>query len=138
MEDTTLFSFDDLSSEDLARLPAYVHALIRGLRPLFAKIDTDLLDDESRIIVVPLEKNPFLDIVVRPKDKTIPGLNIFASHGRCCLGLFQSEYIEANSYPDMDTVERVLQASQRYLEGITIVEHYTKRNHLIRKCNRSL
>jgi hypothetical protein len=130
------FTFADIAEEDLAALPLYVRVLIKNLKPIFQKIERTLLGENSIIAVVNYKSNAFLHIVIEPRNKEISNLQLFASKHSCSLGLFGGEYIESHGDPGVDSgnlINSLLSTTERYLEGFTIIEHYSKHNHLVRK-----
>jgi hypothetical protein len=130
------FTFADITEEDLAALPPYIRALIENLEPVFKKIEPALLGENSVIVAVNDESKPFLHIVVEPKNKEISSLSIFAEKHGCSLGMFGGDYIESHCDPGWDfdnLVNKLVSTTQRYLEGFTIINHYSKNNHLIKR-----
>jgi len=130
------FTFADIAEEDLAALPPYIRVLITNLEPIFEKIEPAFLGDNSVIVAVNDGSKSFLHILIEPKNREISGLSIFAQKHGCSLGMFGGEYIETHHDPGWDfddLVNKLVSTTQRYLDGFTIIKHYSKYNHLIKK-----
>jgi hypothetical protein len=127
-----MYLLDAVKSEDVSKLPAYVIKLFEALKPVLEKIDPDKIDkEESYIKIEPDGKQYRLTIVIDPKDKRVSQFDISACKGYFILGLAESEYMEDHSSPEKEAeelIKQVVSVVDRYISGITVVEHYDKRN----------
>jgi hypothetical protein len=68
-------------------------------------------------------------------DTNIPSLYLVASNQECILAFAEGEQIECHGKPERDDalVDIVVKTTERFLEGITVLESYNRQEKLIRK-----
>lgn len=127
-----MYLLDSVRSEDLNKLPSYAIKLYEALKPVLEKIEPNKINKEKSCIkIMPDGKQYFLMIVIAPIDKRVSQFDIFASKGQFILGLAESEYIEDQCNPGKDpegVIKQAVSLVDRYINGITVLVHYDKRN----------
>ncbi len=131
-----MLNIDKIQSEYINKLSPYRKRLFHELRPLLEKIVPNKITPESSIDIKQSKKDWILSVTLIPVNKNIPSLDLFASKNQCILYFVEHEDIECHRNPEADAdylVKEVISRMQKYLMGITIIEHYDKKNKLLRK-----
>jgi len=126
---------DIASLEHIYDLAPYAQELLRRLTPLLRRLDTDQLSASSFILIEKQGKNFVLVLEVNPSNKDVPSLGLRAYPKQCFLDLADSEYLEAHRIPPdwQELVDQVISETERYLNGVTIIERYDRNHKLIGK-----
>jgi len=127
---------DAVDQASVNKLCPYVQRLFQELRPLIENLDPSKIGDESKIEISPLKNDWSLNILIKPKEKNISALDIYASKAQCILGYAEAEQIECHKDPASNAdslIKAVVSHTATYLNGVTVVEYYNKKNNLFMK-----
>jgi len=128
---------DNLDLEKLSNLPSYVQRLFEALKPALAQINLNKINREKSKIDIEKNGRKWTFVInIYAKDERIPPLTLFASKKQCILGLAEHEEIECHTISQKDedgVIKEVVLAAEKYLKGITILEHYDKNNKVFKK-----
>ena len=127
---------DTIEKESVSKLCPYAQKLFEELRPLIENLDPLKISDGSKIEISPLKDDWSLYILIEPKDKNISALDIYASKSQCILGYAEAEQIECHKDPASDAdslIKEVVNHTTKYLNGVTVIEYYNKKNKLFMK-----
>jgi hypothetical protein len=119
---------------DKSQLCPYVRQLLEGLMPILAELDPAKVSESSRIEVIQDKRRPLV-IRIEPSDNFGQDLYISASEGQFMLGLAGGDYYECHGGAAAsmnDSVDEVLSMCSRYLQGVTIVDEYSRRGRRLR------
>jgi hypothetical protein len=116
------------------RLTSYQQELVDRLQPLVARLDAAKVTAESGLRIEKQGKSWDVRLLVEARDERIPGLKLTAAQSYCVLGFAQSEQVECHSDPGSRrwVVENVVELTERYLSGVTLVQNLDKRGRVIR------
>jgi hypothetical protein len=116
------------------RLTCYQQQLVDRLQPLVARLDRAKVTAESGLRIEKQGNSWDVRLLVEARDERIPGLNLTAAQSYCVLGFAQSEQVECHSDPSSSRglVDQVVELTERYLSGVTVVQHQDKRGRVIR------
>lgn len=113
----------------------FLYALAVKIKPLLCSVDEEKLSTTSRFNL-DLDKQE-LNVFIEAENMNIPFICLFASTKQYILGYADSEQIENHALEKSrdinDEVNILYEHIERYLNGITIIEHFNKKNILIRK-----
>jgi len=129
-----MLDIESVKTADLGSIAAYVPKLFESVTPLLQCVDKSLLSEKSGVTVHLGGRYPFLEVRIESNESDIPGVYLYATRGRCSLGIFGFEYLEDN-HPASDIeslIEQVCSYMRRYLEGITIVYYYARNGRLVK------
>ncbi|MBI5936122.1 MAG: hypothetical protein HY867_20650 [Chloroflexi bacterium] len=123
------------SLNNVQNLSAYVLAILNKLEPILERLDAAKLDDSSEVEISNERGDWVLRLAIVPADVNIPLLSLSASSQYCILAFAEGEQIECHSNPEADEslVDMVVESSEKYLGGITVIESYNRNGKLIRK-----
>jgi hypothetical protein len=124
------------SLEHKDRLALYAQELLDGLIPILKRLDPSQLSPSSCVVVEEQKRRGFIiNLRVIPSVENVPSLGLRAYPDQCILDYADSEQIEAHSIPPdwKYLVSRVLAETERYLNGITVIEHYDRSHKLVGK-----
>ena len=126
---------DTIERESVSKLCPYAQRLIEELRPLIENLDPSKIGDGSKVEISPLKDDWSLHISIEPINNSISGLDIYASKSQCILGYAESEQIECHRDPasDADLIKQVVDHTNKYLNGVTVIEYYNRKNKLFMK-----
>ena len=126
---------ETIQRESISRLCPYAQRLIEELRPLIENLDPLKTSNGSKIEISPLKDDWALHILIEPINNSISALDIYASKSQCILGYAESEQIECHQDPgsDADLIKQVVDHTKKYLNGLTVIEYYNRRNKLFMK-----
>ncbi len=128
----------DMSNDDVKILRPYIKNIYNGLKPILEKFDVNKLDDRSKIEILKQDDEGSLHIDLIPQNKDVFGLNLHASASQCILGYCYSEQLECHSNPEKsaDFIKaEILSAFEKYLDGVTVIQHYNQRGKLFKSLN---
>ncbi len=128
-----MINIASLSNEQ--NLSAYRLNLLNQLRPTLERLDVAKLDDKSTIEISEENGDWVLRLAIISTDVSIPPLFLIASNQQCNLGFADGEQIECHNNPEGDRalVDMVVKLTERYLDGITVLEYYNRYEKLVRK-----
>ena len=123
------------SLEHTDSLAPYAQELLDGLIPILERLDITQLSSKSYIAVENQKGGFVLRLEIIPGTEEIPLLDLWAGPDQCILGYADSEQIEAHGIPfDWKTlVSHVIVETERYLNGVTVIENYNRNRKLIKK-----
>ena len=126
---------DTIEQDSVSKLCPYAQRLFEELRPLLENLDSLKIGDGSKIEISPLKDEWSLHIWIEPVNNIISGLDIYASKSQCILGYAESEQIECHTDPasDADLLKQVVDHTNKYLNGLTVIEYYNRKNKLFMK-----
>jgi hypothetical protein len=132
-----MFLLDQIDQNEIDKLAPYSRKLFEALQPLIACIIPDTLDrNRSTIEILPSKRFHILEIEITAKAHRIPPLRMTSSGDYCILDLFEHEEVECHSsaerYGDR-LIKDIVPLVSQYLSGITILEHYDKKNRVFRR-----
>jgi hypothetical protein len=126
---------DNSYLQDKDKLAPYAQEILEGVIPLLERLDSDKLAPNS-FVLIGKERDGFVLLLnIVPNNKDIPLLNLYATFDQCILGFADSEQVEAHSIPNeyQGLVSIILATTERYFNGITIIEHYNKNHKMVKK-----
>lgn len=126
---------DTIEQDSVSKLCPCAQRLFEELRPLIENLDPLKIGDGSKIEIFPLKDDWSLHIWIEPVGNIISGLDIYASKSQCILGYAESEQIECHTDPASvtDLVKQVVDETNKYLNGVTVIEYFNRKNKLFMK-----
>ena len=117
------------------RLSPYQQELEERLQSVLDRLDRGQVTADSGLRIEREGRHWVLRLSVEARDDRIPGLNLYASPNQCILGFAQSEQLECHSQPGAvdNLIDEVVKLTERYLAGVTVIEHRDSRGRDIRK-----
>ena len=135
-----MLQIDNSKIENFNKLTGYQIELFNQLKPILIQIDNSLISEESNIKVFNNAGEWILEISIIPNVpkelKSYSLLNIFASKSQFILALAGGEYLECHhdaEYEISRDIESIMNYIKKYLNGITILEYYNKRNKILKR-----
>lgn len=112
------------NQEDISRLCPYAQMLLEKLVPMLQKIDSAKIGEESKIEIIQIEKDWSLYSLIKPRDKNIPALTLYASTTLCVLGYTDCEQLVCHKDPASDAdnlIEEIIDCTSKYLTELQLL-----------------
>ena len=128
----------DLKRDDLKILSPYAKGIYNGLKPILEKFDLNKLDAESKVEILKEDGKGTLHIDLIPLKKDVFSINLYASASQCILGYCNAEQLECHTHTEENAEflkTEILQAFEKYLQGVTVIHHYNQGGKVIKSLN---